>query len=380
MRRIAWLAALAGLAAIALLLAFRGQALASDDGASCPSEHGFVPAFCLSVPSDAARRETSVPLASAPAVRADVRVDTAVAPQSAALLASRTDEQVQRLEELFGRPFSQRPRIYVFATPASFATGVHELFGYAAPMALYAANTYGGIFDRPTLTIAVNWSAGSAERMTAAIAHELTHLMLHEVSGGRAIPTWLDEGVATTIEQKTPGGSIWAAEEDLAGRQVASRVSLKQLDALADWHAVYTHLGRPLYAYAANAVRAVEARVGWHGLIDVLANVSSGATFEQAYEQAAGESLSDLADRVVAGAGAGIVARIEPSGGARWTLFAGSAGPIEITITGPNGYRLSFTAATDRRYMYTGTFGGTAAPGEYTVSAAGVSVSFVTSR
>src|SRR5205823_11739141 len=94
-----------------------------------------------------------------------------------------------------------RPRVLLFGTSDSFARGASDLFGYSPQTAAYVSQMYGGIFDRGTLTIAVNWSSGGRDRMSAAVEHELTHLMTREVTQGRDLPVWLDEGIASLIEQ-----------------------------------------------------------------------------------------------------------------------------------------------------------------------------------
>jgi hypothetical protein len=384
MSRVMWLLGLGGLGAIALLVIFRGDAAASDASAGCAPTESFVPAFCLNVPTSSVRRETTVPLVSLPSARADVRVETTVPESDAAALSVGVDRAVERVERLFGRPFSLRPRVLVFGTAESFGHGALELFGYSRATADQVARSYGGIFDRPTLTIALNWSAASPGRMSAAVAHELTHLMVREITHGDAVPTWFDEGLAAVIEQESPGGAIFLGDEELSGRALAASgaVGLDQLDALRDWHAAYARFGRPLYAYAANAVRAMQSRIGWDGLLAVLDHISNGTRFDAAYLSESGETVSALQRRLESLSGPGIATtQTDASGTVRYTVFAAAAhAPVEITVTSESGYRLSFTAETDGSGMYRGTFGTTAAPGVYTVTAAGATATFVTTR
>ncbi len=384
MSRILWLLGLGGLGAIALLVIFRGDAAASDDSAGCAPTESFVPAFCLNVPTSSVRRETTVPLVSLPSERADVRVETTVPGSDAAALSLGVDRAAERVEALFGRSFSVRPRVLVFGTASSFSQGARELFGYSRATADDVARSYGGIFDRPTLTIAINWSAASRDRMNAAIAHELTHLMVRDMTSGGTVPTWLDEGLATVVEQEAPGGAIFLGDEELSGRALAASgaVGLDQLDALRDWHAAYARFGRPLYAYAANAVRAMQARVGWERLVAALVDVGNGTRFDAAYFAESGETVGTLQRRLESRSGPAIAAtRVDASGSVRYTVFAAAANAfVEVTITSANGYRLSFTMLTDGSGMYRGTFGTTAAPGVYTVTAAGATATFATTR
>ena len=377
MKRLVFLAGLAGLAAIALLIAQRGTAWAREPAGCAPAE-GYLPAFCVNVPFTLVRHETTVPMHSLPSQRADVRVEVSLPGSDVAALTVDVDRSVERVEALIGRTFSARPRVLLFATSASFAQGARELFGYAAATARYVANTYGGIFDRPTLTIALNWSAADRERMSAAVAHELTHLLIHDITAGHDLPAWLDEGLATEIEERS------GVDEALTGRAIAASgtVSLAEIDALADWHLTYARLGRPLYAYAAEVVRAMESRVALAGVVATLEAVGRGERFAAAYLRISGETVTELERRVARSSAPAIASgAVDASGSVRWTLFSGAAGAeVTVSLSGPSGYSLTFTVRTDGLGMYRGSFGATAAPGTYTVRAAGAVGTLVTGR
>jgi hypothetical protein len=369
---------------VALLMTFRGQAAASDSAACRPSET-FVPAFCINVPTSSVRHDTIVPLVTLPSVRAEVRVEVSVPGSDAAALSVGVDRSVQRVEALFGRTFTTRPRVLVFGTAASFATGAKDLFGYSKDTAAYVANTYGGIFDRPTRTIAVNWGAAGASRMNAAIAHELTHLMIREFSGTNTIPAWLDEGLATLVEQDAPGAASWNAEEQLVGRAVAATgaISLTQLGSVADFHAAYARMDRPLYAFVAEAVRTMRMQIGWDGVLRVLAALGAGQDLSAAYEQASAERLDTMEHRLDTSAAPTIVATsaLDASGNISWTLYGPRpSSEVQVTITGANGYTLTFTVQTDAFGIYRGSFGSTATAGTYTVHGAGAVGLLVTTR
>ena len=380
MSRVLWLSGIAGLAAIALLILFRGDAAASNAATGCTPTESFVPAFCLNVPTSTVRRETAVPLVALPSERADVRVETSVPGVDAVALSAGVDRSVQRVESLFGRPFSMRPRVLVFGTAASFGQGAREIFGYSRATADQVAASYGGIFDRPTLTIALNWRASSSDRMDAAIAHELTHLMIRDITHSDAIPSWFEEGLATVIEE---GDGTLLGDEALSGRALAASgaVGLDDITALRDWHASYARFGRPLYAYAANAVRAMQARIGWDGMLALLGDLGNGTRFDAAYLARSGETTAALQRRIESLSGPAILATADANGSVRYTVFAAAANTtVEISITSAAGYALTFTARTDGSGMYRGSFGATAAPGVYTVSAAGANATFVTTR
>lgn len=381
MSRVLWLTG-AGILGLALLFVFRGTAAASEASPSCAQVDGFL-SFCLNVPTSTVRRDTTVPVITLPSLRADVRVEVTVPESDAVAIAADADRSVERVETLFGRTFSARPRVLVFGSNASFAKGAAELFGYSDETAAYVASTYGGIFDRGTSTIAINWSSAGHDRMNAAIQHELTHLAIRELTRGNDIPVWLDEGIATLVEEDAPGAAGWAEGADLSGRGVAASRSatFTQLATVADFHSVYARIGRPLYEFSADAVRAMEQRIGWPGVVRVLGAVGAGSSFEAAYGTEGGETVAALEARLVQTAAAITIGAADARGNVAWTLVTGTPlAQIAVSISGGNAYSVSFTVTTDALGMYRGSFGSTAAPGAYTVSAAGAVATFTTVR
>ena len=381
MGRVLWLVG-SGILALAFLVAFRGTAAATDTSAACTQVDGFL-SFCLNMPTGGVRRETTVPLVVLPSQRADVRVEVSVPGSDAVAVAAGVDRSVERVETLFGRTFSVRPRVLLFGTNESFATGAAELFGYSSDTAAHVASTYGGIFDRGTNMIAVNWASAGQDRMSAAIEHELTHLMIREVTRGNDIPVWVDEGIATLVEEGAPGAAAWNDGADLTGRAIAAShtVTLAQLRTLADFHGAYARIGRPLYEFTADAVRAMEQRISWQGVVRALDAVGGGDPFELVYRSASGESVDALDARLGATASAISIGAADGKGNVAWTLVTGTPlTQVSVRIDGGASYSLTFTVTTDAFGLYRGSFGSTAAPGAYTVSVAGATASFSTVR
>jgi hypothetical protein len=187
------------------------------------------------------------------------------------------------------------------------------------------------------------------------------------------------------VEEDAAGPSIWLADEALTGGAVAANhlVSLDEVTTLGGFHATYARLGRPLYAFAADTVRAMESKIGWDGVLQTLGAVGAGRSFEDAYLAASGETVAALEQRNDGDAAAAIVvtSATDVTGNLHWTLFAGTPGAeVQVSISGGRDYSVTFTVSTDALGMYRGSFGSTAAPGTYTVRAAGASATFVTAR
>lgn len=363
MGRVLWLLG-AGVLALTFLVAFRNEAVASDR-TTCTQVDGFL-SFCLNVPASTIRRETSVPLVILPSDRADVLVEVGIPGSDAAAVAAGMDRSVERVETLFGRSFSARPRILLFGSNASFAQGAAELFGYADDTAAYVARTYGGIFDRPTTTIAINWSSVGHARANAAIEHELTHLMIRQIARGNDVPVWFDEGIATLVDGAMPAVTT-------------PSLTFRELTSLSDFHRSYERVGDLAYEFSGAAVRAIEAKAGWSGVLALLSVVGDGSAFETALVQVGGVDVSRLES--IARMPGITVQPVDATGNVLWTLASTTPNAeLQVRIAGGRSYSLTFTVTTDALGMYRGSFGSTAAPGLYTVSVAGSVATFSTVR
>jgi hypothetical protein len=372
------IAGVSTVALLALVFVFRAQASAND-GPSCAPTSGFVPQFCVNVPvGTSVRHETTVPLSMVLTTRADVRVESGIPAPEVVRLASSVDSAISRIEQVFGRSFTAKPRILVFASRASFARGTQDLFGYSPETAANVAASYGGVFDPQTLTIAVSWQSSAGSNLPRLLAHELTHLATREMVGDAVVPAWFEEGLAAEIEAGDAGID---KDAQLAARSLLANAprTLDTISTLADWHREYAKLGTALYAVSAEIVGAMEAQIGRGATFALLAEVGHGARFEDAFRAHAGEDLDGFLARFTGNVefqptvAVGTVP--DSNGNLRWTLtgFAPNT-EVRITISGES-YDLGYTIRTDGIGMYRGTFGSTAASGSYTVMAKSTSFS-----
>ena len=373
MKSLLKIAGVSSLALLALVFVFRAQASAND-GPSCAPTTGFVPQFCVNVPvGTSVRHETTVPLSTVLTTRADVRVESGIPAPEVVRLASSVDSAIGHIERVFGRSFTTKPRILVFATRASFAHGTQDLFGYSPETAANVAASYGGVFDPQTLTIAVSWQSSAGSNLPRLLAHELTHLATREMVGQDAVvPAWFEEGLAAEIEAGDAGID---ADAKLAARSLLASAprTLDTIATLADWHREYAKLGTALYAVSAEIVGAMEKQIGRGTMFALLTEVGHGARFEDAFRAHAGEDLDGFLARFTGGVefqptvAVGSVA--DSNGNLRWTLtgFAPNT-DVRITIAGKS-YDLGYTVRTDAIGMYRGTFGSTAASGSYSLTA-----------
>jgi len=330
-----------------------------------------------------AQRSPVADLRSTPGVRADARVDSDVTEAELVELGRTVERSVSYVEGLFERKFVMRPKLVLFGTTGSFSNGLAQLFDYSDENATLVATSYGGIYDRTTSTIAVNLQTIGPTQRAATLQHELTHYMMGELSAGKDLPAWFDEGVATLAQRDAEGASGWPEEDALMGRAIAAsgRISLGQLENVAGWHATYPRFGQSLYTFAETAASEVRTRLGWRGVLGVIGAVGAGRPFAEAYREASGESVTDLAERIRQDSTPRLISRRLPNGDAQWTLFSGKPLADEkVTIAGNTTYAVSFTVKTDDLGIYRGSFGTTAPPGLYLVSTSGARVELATGR
>jgi hypothetical protein len=186
------------------------------------------------------------------------------------------------------------------------------------------------------------------------------------------LPAWFEEGLAAEIQAGFAGIDVGAT---LAARSLLANApeTLDRISTLADWHMAYTKIGVALYAVSAEAVSAIEARIGRATMFALLAEVGGGALFEDAYRARAGESLHELIARISGDVAIAPTIQVETAtdalGNQRWTLGAFAPNSdVRVTIVGKS-YDLAFTVRTDPTGMYRGTFGSTAVAGIFTLTA-----------
>lgn len=126
------------------------------------------------------------------------------------------------------------------------------------------------------------------EELDRLLSHELVHAIVAGL-GGRTVPAWVNEGLATALE---PAGTA-SAEAALAG--------IEERPALSALHRGFGGLaGRDAeiaYASAARAVRRLIERRGTPALVALLADLSKGEPFDRAFEQRIAMRYEDFAAR-----------------------------------------------------------------------------------
>jgi hypothetical protein len=117
--------------------------------------------------------------------------------------------------------------------------------------------------------------------------HEVAHILITRASGGRPLPAWFHEGLATTAER------TWGIEDQarvLRERAFLSRTSLDEVNEL---------FGRDdgsrarAYALAGGFVRDLINEHGPSVPGDIMQRIAAGHSFDSAFAQATQQSIAD---------------------------------------------------------------------------------------
>ncbi|HET9808870.1 MAG TPA: hypothetical protein VFQ66_04185 [Candidatus Limnocylindria bacterium] len=237
------------------------------------------------------------------------------------------DQVVQDLaavQQEFAWTLRLQPTVEVFATTASYTTGlVHEL-GYSGATAAFVAENSVAFFEPDLRTILVNWAAVRDRRPIAAIRHELTHFVTLEACEPRCdlIPAWLNEGQARLAEATIPGGEWRLARVRYeAASMVATDtlIPLSNLVSQGQWNDITSWAGYYKYQQAARATELLRADIGGAQPIARLYDrLRRGENVARAYAALTGRTFESFVD--------GLAARFTDGV---------PAGPAIVTTAGP---------------------------------------------
>jgi hypothetical protein len=127
------------------------------------------------------------------------------------------------------------------------------------------------------------------EELDRVLSHEFVHAVVANV-GGRTVPAWVNEGLATVLE---PAG---LAEPEPALPRAASRLRLTKLH--GNFGGFSTKDAYVAYASAARAVRRLIAERGVASIVALLEDLARGAPFARAFQQRVAMRYEDFAARV----------------------------------------------------------------------------------
>jgi hypothetical protein len=235
----------------------------------------------------------------------DFYAETAVSRFEAGAINTQVNADIASIQQDYGRSFVARPEVYLLATDATYATAQTQILGIApifvtSPTLVDEFESAGVYYlKRVAMDLA---RIGNGIPFTAA-RHELTHMMIDEITGDASVPAWLNEGSAR-LEEFTIPGAQWrrvldqhrAVSMTVNGRQL----STTELTSQGTWNSRQGLVSTYQYAEASQVVQLLRNDIGLAGQMQILRLLGASRTFEEAYGAVTGRSWAEFAASVPA--------------------------------------------------------------------------------
>jgi len=117
--------------------------------------------------------------------------------------------------------------------------------------------------------------------------HEVAHVLITRASGGRSLPTWFHEGLATTAER------TWGIEDQARVLRERAFLSHTSLDEVNELFESDDGSRAGAYALAGAFVRDLINAHGPSAPGDIMRRIAAGESFDSAFAQVTKQSLAD---------------------------------------------------------------------------------------
>ena len=117
--------------------------------------------------------------------------------------------------------------------------------------------------------------------------HEVAHVLITRASGGRSLPTWFHEGLATTAER------TWGIEDQARVLRERAFLSHTSLDEVNELFESDDGSRAGAYALAGAFVRDLISAHGPSAPGDIMRRIAAGESFAKAFAQVTKQSLAD---------------------------------------------------------------------------------------
>ena len=189
------------------------------------------------------------------------------------------EEGLARLTEDIGT-YPERPiNIYVYASDDDLKGAL-----------IFPQEWTGGVAFPTFSTIAIGIAQGELDWGEKALVHELTHLVVHQVTFGPygQLPLWLDEGLATYNEGELDPFLRSYLEEAI------SKGELISVRSLCSPFSAYAEKAYLSYAQSYSLVEYLLDNYGQESMLDLLAILKEGSTYDEALTEVYGFDIDDL--------------------------------------------------------------------------------------
>ena len=233
----------------------------------------------------------------------DFYAETSVSRFEAAAINTQINADIASIQLDYGRSFAARPEMYLLTTDTTYATAQTQILGLALTFvtspALADPFESAGVYYQKRVAMDLARIGNGIPFTTAR--HELTHMMIDEITGDAAVPAWLNEGSAR-LEEFTIAGAQWSKALDrhravsmaANGRQLTT----DELTSQGTWNARQGLVSTYQYAEASQIVQLLRNDIALAGQLQILSLLGAGRSFEEAYGAVTGRSWADFAASV----------------------------------------------------------------------------------
>ena len=194
-------------------------------------------------------------------------------------LMAAAQQALGRLAEDTGAYLGKPARLYIYAD-------AEDLRGAM----IYPQEWTGGVAFTRYGIMAIGIAPGNIHWGKRAIAHELTHLVIHQMTLNpyNSLPTWLDEGLAMHTE-----GALGPEFATYLGRAIAedSLISVQSLSSPFSAYAEEAHLS---YAQSYSLVEFLITNYGQGKMLELLNTFRQGSSYDAALERVYGFDMDGL--------------------------------------------------------------------------------------
>jgi hypothetical protein len=284
----------------------RTELLARRQDACAQLEAGEAPDFCLVVPTGGAstsalQRDIALALlrqrlgtdfrrttAGGVQLWTEIGVSAPIVDRAVRLIGA----DAAAVEEYFGRRYQEPPSVFLFMSQQSFGLALQRHFGVSSALAVQMSQQLLGVLLTGSDAVAINGQSIATSGRPVVYRHELAHVLIHQLAGD-GVANWLDEGLATHVSALEPEVIDPLRASALASLRTDRR-ALSIFTDTRDWQTVNSAYGNRAYGVAAEAVFALERRVGRAGVTTLLESIGRGTAFEDAFGTVVGQTFDDF--------------------------------------------------------------------------------------
>jgi hypothetical protein len=188
---------------------------------------------------------------------------------------------LSRLSENTGAELEESVRLYIYASSTDLRGSM-----------IYPQEWTGGVAftQYGVIAIGISPNSGSLAWGKRAIAHELTHLVVHQVTFNpyNTLPTWLDEGLAMTAE-----GELEPEFEAIFSQAINDN-TLISIRSLASPFSAYSYQSLLSYAESHEVVAYLIGEYGRDKMLELLNTFAQGSGYDEALLKVYGCDMDGL--------------------------------------------------------------------------------------